>query len=155
LTTNDDIRARLAEIQAAAAKKSEVTVQSLLDELEYARSRADSLNQLGAAVKAISEKAKISGLLVQSVEVGGVGDFDDCESTADTADRILAGPGGPIELFRPVDERDRQGLIELLDHSARELMEYIDAIKARPITAERCYLGRLPNNWRELRPYGR
>ncbi|MGC1902074.1 MAG: terminase small subunit, partial [Pseudolabrys sp.] len=48
LTTNDDIRARLAEIQAQAATKSEVTVQSLLDELEHARARADSLDQLGA-----------------------------------------------------------------------------------------------------------
>ena len=37
--TNDDIRARLAELQAVAAKKSEVTVQSLLDELEHARAR--------------------------------------------------------------------------------------------------------------------
>jgi hypothetical protein len=37
--------------------------------LEYARSRADNLDQLGAAVKAISEKGKISGLLVQGVEV--------------------------------------------------------------------------------------
>jgi hypothetical protein len=32
------VQARLAELQTAAAKKSEVTVESLLAELEYARS---------------------------------------------------------------------------------------------------------------------
>ena len=79
LTTKDDIKARLSELQTAVAKKSEVTAQSLLDELEAARARADSLDQLSSVVKAISEKAKISGLLVQRVEVGNPGDFSDCE----------------------------------------------------------------------------
>jgi hypothetical protein len=40
----------------------------------------------------------------------------------------------PGRCFRPVNERDRQGLIALLDRNAR-LMEYLNAIKARPITA--------------------
>lgn len=149
LTTFDDIRSRLAELQSAVAKKSEVTVESLLDELEHARQRADSLDQLSAVVKSISEKAKISGLLVQRVEVGGAGDFDDCESTEDIADKILTGPGGPIEGFYPVDERDRQGLIELLDRRSNELQEYLAAIKARPITAERCDPASTAN-WRDL-----
>ena len=96
LTTNDDIRARLAEIQAQAAKKSEVTVQSLLDELEHARARADSLDQLGEAVKAISEKAKISGLLVSCVEVSHAngGMTLDHESTAEDYAMYLAKENG-------------------------------------------------------------
>jgi hypothetical protein len=92
----------------------------------------------------------VSGLLVQRVEVGGPGSFDDCESTEDIADKMLAGPGGPIEGFRPVDERDRQGLIELIDRHSQEMQEYLAAIKARPITAVRCNPARLPSNWREL-----
>ena len=37
-----------------------------------------------------------------------VGSFEDCESKADIADEMLAQL---IESFRPLDERDRQGLI--------------------------------------------
>jgi hypothetical protein len=121
LTTNDDIRARLAEIQAQAAKKSEVTVQSLLDELEHARARADSLDQLGEAVKAISEKAKISGLLTTKIEITN----NTGETLDDWVDAMLSGPGGPIEGFYPVDARDRQGLIDLVQRAACEIHEYL------------------------------
>ena len=69
MTTNDDIQCRVAEIQNAAAKKTEVTIESLLSELEEARHKASTLDQMSAAVKAIGEKARISGLLVQKVEV--------------------------------------------------------------------------------------
>jgi hypothetical protein len=90
LITNDSVLARVSEMQAVAAKKSEVTVESLLDELEHARERADGFDQLSAAVKAISEKIKLSGLLVQKVEVGGPGSFDSCESIEDVADEMMA-----------------------------------------------------------------
>ncbi|MGA6937697.1 MAG: terminase small subunit [Pseudolabrys sp.] len=149
LTTNDDIRARLAEIQAQAATKSEVTVQSLLDELEHARARADSLDQLGAAVKAISEKAKISGLLTTKIEItNNSGDTPD-----DWVNAMLSGPGSPIEQFRPVDERDRQGLKDLVERAACEIAEYLAALKARPVCAERVDPANLPSRWQDLRRY--
>ena len=149
LTTNDDIRARLAEIQAQAATKSEVTVQSLLDELEHARARADSLDQLGAAVKAISEKAKISGLLTTKIEItNNSGDTPD-----DWVNAMLSGPGSPIEQFRPVDERDRQGLKDLVERAACEITEYLAALKARPVCAERVDPANLPSRWQDLRRY--
>jgi hypothetical protein len=59
LITNDNVVARLAYLQATAAKKAEVTIESLLSELEHARQRADSLDQLSAVVKSTSEKARI------------------------------------------------------------------------------------------------
>jgi hypothetical protein len=52
----------------------------LLGELEAARAKATDLNQLSAAVKAISEKAKISGLLVQKVEVTQKDEYEGIES---------------------------------------------------------------------------
>jgi hypothetical protein len=145
---NDDIKQRLAELQDQAAKKSEVTVASLLDELEHARSRAVSLDQLSAAVKAIEAKAKISGLLTQKIEIGSPGDFSKCESFADIADTMIAEL---IEGFYPVDEKDREGLITLLERHACEASEYLAAISARPVTAER--VETLPTNWRDLRPF--
>ncbi|HEY1472946.1 MAG TPA: terminase small subunit [Pseudolabrys sp.] len=131
LMTKDDIKARLAELQAVAAKKTEVTVESLLAELEQARIRADGLDQLSAAVKAISEKARISGLLVQKVEVGGPGDFAHCDSFADLADHMLRE--FPSSNFREITERDREGLAELLDRQASEAFAYLEAIQARRI----------------------
>ena len=96
LRGNERVKARLTELQTAAARSSEVTVESLLSELEIARSKAVSLDQLSAAVKATAEKAKISGLLVSRVEVshanGGM-TLDD-ESTAEDYAMYLAKENG-------------------------------------------------------------
>jgi hypothetical protein len=70
------VRARIAELQGEVAKESELTVQTLVDELEAARQQASNLKQLSAAVRTIEAKAKVSGLLVQRMEIGGVGDFN-------------------------------------------------------------------------------
>ena len=153
LKANESIIARLSELQTQVAKKSEITVQSLLDELEDARQRTSSLDQLGTVVKAVAEKAKISGLLVQKVEINNAGAFSPRMSLEEIADEMLSGAGGPISLFRPVDERDRQGLIDLVERVASQLGEYLDAIKARPIVAERVDLAKLPTDWQTLRPY--
>jgi hypothetical protein len=80
LMTFDDIKQRVGELQQTASQKSEITIQSLLEELEHARSRADSLGQLSASVKAITSKAQISGLLIERHEVGPPHSFDDCDS---------------------------------------------------------------------------
>ena len=61
LRVNPKVQDRLAELQAEVAKQTKVTVESLLDELENARQRADFLDQLSAAVRAIESKARISG----------------------------------------------------------------------------------------------
>ena len=130
LKGNERLKARLIELQTEAAKASEVTVESLLAELEAARVRADSLDQLSSVVKAISEKAKISGLLVQRVEVGSPGAFDECESYAELADKML----DEIETrFHPVTDDDREGLTELIERQAGELGEFLASIKARPV----------------------
>jgi hypothetical protein len=68
-------RARIAELQGEVSKDTKITVQSLIAELEEARLKATSLRQLGASVRAIEAKAKISGLLVQRVEIGNAGEF--------------------------------------------------------------------------------
>ena len=130
LKANDSILARLSELQATAAKAAEVTVQSLLGELEEARSRADSLDQLSAAVRAIEAKAKVSGLLVQKVEVGVAGEFDGCNTVEEVADKLLQEPAAR---FRPVDDRDRHGLVDLLKRHGEELQHYLASIQARPI----------------------
>jgi hypothetical protein len=92
MTTNDDVQARLAELQGAAARKAEVTVQSLLQELEEARGRAIDKDQLAAACRAIMGKAQLAGLLVerQQVEISGSIQLENC-SAQELAAQTLQG----------------------------------------------------------------
>jgi hypothetical protein len=71
LRTKDDVSARVREIQGVGAASAEVSIASLLDELEAARVKATSLGQLSAAVRASVEKGRIAGLVVerQAIEV--------------------------------------------------------------------------------------
>jgi len=130
LASDESILKRLAELQSIAAKDSEVVV-SLLAELEDARKRADSLEQLSAATTAIMGKAKLAGLLRDKVEIGAAGDFDSCDSVEAVADKLLQEPQ---VRFRPVNEEDRQGLVDLLQRHGEEVQEYLAAIFARPVT---------------------
>lgn len=127
LKGNERVKARLVELQAAAAKASEVTVESLLAELEAARVRADSLDQLSSVVKAISEKAKISGLLVQRVEVGPAGAFDECE----TFEELIEAT---VQQFTAkgcrLDSDDRAHLADMMARHAEEQAEFVASCKA-------------------------
>ncbi len=87
------------------------------------------LDQLSAAVKAISEKTKIAGLLVQKVEVGDVGDFDGCETVADVADELLED----VSAFRPVDEQDPRELAAMLNRHGEKVAEFLASMRARQI----------------------
>lgn len=61
LMANGDITVRIDELQSAAAARNEVTVDSLLAELEEARQIAKSDIQPSAMVSATMGKAKITG----------------------------------------------------------------------------------------------
>ena len=69
LKANKDIAARVLEIQQAGAKSAEVTVQSLINELEAARQQATDYRQLSAAIRAIEAKGRIAGVLVERKQV--------------------------------------------------------------------------------------
>ena len=59
-----------------AAKRHEISEDSLLEELEQARLAALENQQAGAAVAATMGKAKLCGMLVERKETGKPGDFD-------------------------------------------------------------------------------
>jgi hypothetical protein len=73
--TKSTIRGRIDELLARGAERAEVTVASLLEELEVARQLAMQKGQASAAVQATMGKAKLTGLIVDRREVGGAGDF--------------------------------------------------------------------------------
>ncbi len=93
-------------------------------------------------MKAISEKAKISGLLVQKVEIGDPGDFSDCETEAETIDRMIE----VLCAERPEAQahftaEDRAKLLEMM----AQVGEFVAACKARPVnvTPRDGYSGRM------------
>jgi hypothetical protein len=150
LTTNDDIRARLAELQNGVAKSSAVTLETILADLVDAAAVAKDRGQGQALVSAAMAKAKLLGLDIQRIEVGAPGDFDGLTSTKEIVDRELELL---IERFIPVDEADKQGLIELHERHMKEAAEYIAAIKARPIIANRVNARDLSAPWQSHQPF--
>lgn len=71
LATNGNVAQRVAELQGRAAKKAEVTVESLALELEEARKIALDEKQSSAAVSATMGKAKLFGLGVENRRLSG------------------------------------------------------------------------------------
>src|SRR5262245_18124958 len=106
LRGNERIKARLAELQAQAARSAKITIESICAELAEATEVARTKGQAQAMVSASALRAKLAGLMIEKVEVGQPGDFDGLHSTAAIVDRVLERV---IEKFIPVDEADRQG----------------------------------------------
>ena len=76
LKTKETIRSRVSEIQGRSAARVEVSVQSLMEEAEEARTEAMKLGQIAAAVAAIKEKGILSGKRIERGELGKPGDYD-------------------------------------------------------------------------------
>ena len=84
---------RVRELQYQAARRTRVTVDSIVDELEEARALALGTEQASAMVAATSTKAKILGLQVDRQEVGKPGDFSTSQTTDELAQAMLTQAG--------------------------------------------------------------
>jgi len=76
LTKKYEIRCRIVELQTRGADRALVTVASLVDEFDEARNIALERGQASAAVAATMGKARVTGKLVERLEVGASGEFD-------------------------------------------------------------------------------
>jgi hypothetical protein len=87
--------------------------------------KATDLDQLSAAVRAIEAKAKVSGLLIQRMEIGSPNEFAHCKTEAETVDKLLEveAPGVPITA------QERARVLEMF----REVAEFINSCKAKPV----------------------
>lgn len=74
LAAKGNVRARVTEILERSARRAEVTVGSLLAELDEARALAFHVEQPSAAVAATREKAVLVGLRVEKSERRNVSD---------------------------------------------------------------------------------
>jgi hypothetical protein len=134
LRANPKVAARLVELQSEVAKESKVTVESICKELDEANAVAKAKGQAAAMVSASALRAKLAGLMVERVEVGGAGSFDKCESIADVVDELLRYD---LDQFHPPTEADRKGLIALYTRHFAEVDEFVASIKARPVVGVR------------------
>ena len=71
LFRNVQVAARLTELRAKAARRHEVTVDSLIEELEQMRLWAIECRHPAAGVSAIMGKAKLLGLVIDKTEISG------------------------------------------------------------------------------------
>lgn len=92
LLTNVKIRDRVLELKNGAAARVEVTVASLVSELDGIRDLALKLEQPSAAVSAVMGKAKITGKIIERKEIGQPGEFELMD-----ADQLRASISGDLE----------------------------------------------------------
>ena len=69
LKGNESIASRVSELQSAGAHRAEVTIASLVRELDEARTEAMRLGQSSAAVAATMGKAKITGQIIDRADL--------------------------------------------------------------------------------------
>jgi hypothetical protein len=150
LKANESVKARLAELQGEAAKSAKITIESICEELSEATAVAKSKGQAQAMVSASALRAKLSGLMVERVEIGEPGAFEGATSIAAIADEVLERL---VEQFRPVDEGDRAALVAMYERHLQEAEELIAAMQSRPIIAERVDTRHLDKPWTEHQPY--
>jgi phage terminase small subunit len=77
LKNNDEVRRRVDELKERGAIRAEVTIASLVQELEDARQLAVERGQASAAVAATMGKAKVTGQIIDRAEVRTPDDFED------------------------------------------------------------------------------
>jgi hypothetical protein len=76
LRENERVKRYLSELEAQTMKRHEVTVDTLLTELEEARLNAKAAKQPSSEVSAIMGKAKLTGLLVDRQEIKDVSNMN-------------------------------------------------------------------------------
>lgn len=89
LRTKDDVNARVFELQQAAAKSVEISLESVCRELDEAIAVARAKGQAAPLVNAASLRARLGGLLVEKVELTQGNPFDGCETIEAISARML------------------------------------------------------------------
>ena len=103
LLTVAKVRDRISELVEPAVRKTRVSIESLLDELETTIADARVTKQHSVVIQALTLSAKLVGLLRERVEIGGVGEFSRCESPDDLM-RTLLVDMTPAEALASLDD---------------------------------------------------
>jgi len=88
LRKHAQVQERLQELRTMALKRHEITVDTLLADLEKDRALAHSMGQSGAAVSASMAKARLLGLIVERTERGAPGEFGNLQSVQEVIAQV-------------------------------------------------------------------
>jgi hypothetical protein len=133
LRAKEDISARVAELQAVTARSAAITIESICAELDQANQVAKAKGQAAAMVSASALRAKLGGLMVERVEVGGPNAFDDAETIEDVIEAAceqLTAEGYSL------DEADKAQLTAMLLRQEDERQEFLASCKARLVSVK-------------------
>jgi hypothetical protein len=97
MLTYENIQRRIAELVEPAVRKTKTTVDTLAMQLDEVFEGATGDRQWGAAGSAAAIKAKLLGFMRDKLEVGAVGQFDDCDSPQAVIDKLIDDLGDPRE----------------------------------------------------------
>jgi hypothetical protein len=103
LMKKPEIRARLSALVEPGVKKAQITVESLLAELETNIIGAATVNQHAAINGSITLMAKLRGLLVDRAEIGGPGEFANLDTREKVIDALIAVCPTPQETLALLD----------------------------------------------------
>lgn len=124
LLTNANVQARIAELVEPTVKKTRATVDTLAEQLDRVFDGALTAEQFGAAGNTAGPKAKLLGFMRERIEVGGVGEFDACQSIKDLVETLLAQEPAAevlasIDMLRAEIERQASDHAEIVVEPAR------------------------------------
>jgi hypothetical protein len=147
LLTKDYIKRRLAELNAPAVRKTQITLESLLTTLEANIIAASEKGQHGAVNGSVALIAQLRGMLINKTEIGGPGEFDGCDTVDKIIAKVIAETDDPHGALAVLDEL-REALIDYLANHAVLFVENPEPLPAlsfaeRWQTAERAS-GELP-----------
>lgn len=102
LRARPDIQKREQELRDQMAKKSDITMEKVLTDIQEAMNLAKSQAKPNEIVNAAMSQAKLVGLLRDRVESGGVGDFDGMENISEILEKVAeeAGPEAALALSK-------------------------------------------------------
>jgi len=107
LTTNDKVKARIAELRAETARKTTTTAAGLAADALRLQKMAEQQGNVTAAVAALKERGVLTGVRVEKREMGAPGEFAWMEKL--TTEQLRGFVEGTLELSAlrpPEDERN-------------------------------------------------
>lgn len=107
LLKNVEVQRRIAELTAPATRKAKLTASVLMDKFERIEAGATASEQYGAAARAAELQGKLSGLMIDRTEHGGVGEFAQAETIEGVVELLLADTT-PSEALAVIDELREQ-----------------------------------------------
>jgi len=129
LLTEANVQNRISELLEPAVRKTRVSIESLLDQLETTITDARAAKQHSVVIQALTLSAKLVGLLRERVEIGGVGEFDACTSTEQVIEQLLSRHESPAAALAELDEL--RAMVEAFASSRATLIPAFESARPR------------------------